>query len=45
MDDTSFDVLLASTKEAKEILAKKKSPSRTFYIEEPMQKKYALSFT
>jgi len=44
MDDTSFDVLLASTKEAKEILAKKKSPSRTFYIEEPNAKEIRSKF-
>ena len=44
MDDTSFDVLLASTKEAKEILAKKKKPSRTFYIEEPNAKEIHSKF-
>ncbi|RLA58529.1 MAG: transcriptional regulator [Epsilonproteobacteria bacterium] len=38
MDNKSFDVLLESTKEAKEILAKKRSPNRTFYIEEPNAK-------
>ena len=35
MDSASFDALLESTKEAKEILAKKRNPSRTFYVEEP----------
>lgn len=44
MDDTSFDALLASTKEAKEILAKKKSPNRTFYIEEPNAKEIRAKF-
>jgi len=34
MDDKLFSELLASTKEAKEILAKKTAPSRTFYIDE-----------
>jgi len=38
MDDTFFNDLLASTKEAKEILAKKTAPSRTFYVEEPNAK-------
>jgi len=38
MDHKSFDELLASASEAKEILAKKRSPSRTFYIEEPNAK-------
>ncbi len=38
MDNKLFDELLASTSEAKEILAKKRSPSRTFYIEEPNAK-------
>jgi len=38
MDDTLFNDLLASTKEAKEILAKKTAPSRTFYVEEPNAK-------
>jgi len=44
MDDKSFDALLASTKEAKEILAKKKSPNRTFYIEEPNAKEIRKKF-
>ena len=44
MDDRLFDELLASTKEAKEILAKKKSPSRTFYIEEPNAKEIRSKF-
>ena len=34
MDSKSFEELLASAKEAKEILAKKSKPSRSFYIEE-----------
>jgi len=38
MDDTLFNDLLASTKEAKETLAKKTAPSRTFYVEEPNAK-------
>ncbi|PHS39838.1 MAG: transcriptional regulator [Sulfurovum sp.] len=44
MDDASFNKLLESTKEAKEILAKKTSPSRTFYIEEPNAKKIRSKF-
>jgi len=44
MDGTSFEALLASTKEAKEILAKKKSPNRTFYIEEPNAKEIRSKF-
>ena len=44
MDDRSFDALLASTKEAKEILSKKKSPNRTFYIEEPNAKEIREKF-
>ena len=44
MDSTSFDALLESTKEAKEILAKKRSPSRTFYIEEPNPKEIRAKF-
>ena len=44
MDERLFDELLASTKEAKEILAKKKSPSRTFYIEEPNAKEIRSKF-
>ncbi len=47
MDNKSFDELLASASEAKEILAKKRSPSRTFYIEEPnakeIREKYQLT--
>ena len=44
MDNQSFDELLASAKEAKEILAKKRSPSRTFYIEEPNAKEIRSKF-
>jgi len=44
MDEKSFDALLASTKEAKEILSKKQSPSRTFYIEEPNAKEIRSKF-
>ena len=47
MDNKSFDELLASASEAKEILAKKRNPSRTFYIEEPnakeIREKYQLT--
>jgi putative transcriptional regulator len=38
MDDKAFDTLLASTKEAREILDKKRTPSRRFYIEDPNAK-------
>ena len=44
MDDKLFDELLASTKEAKEILAKKIAPSRTFYIDEPNAKEIRSKF-
>ena len=44
MDDKSFDALLASTKEAGQILAKKKIPNRTFYIEEPNAKEIRSKF-
>jgi len=44
MNDTSFEDLLTSTKEAGEILAKKKSPNRTFYIEEPNAKEIRAKF-
>jgi len=44
MDDKLFDELLASTKEAKEILSKKIAPSRTFYIEEPNAKEIRSKF-
>ncbi|CAA6826279.1 MAG: Transcriptional regulator [uncultured Sulfurovum sp.] len=44
MDDTLFNELLASTKEAKEILAKKNTPSRTFYIDEPNAKEIRSKF-
>lgn len=44
MDDTLFNELLASTKEAKEILAKKTAPSRTFYIDEPNAKEIRSKF-
>jgi len=35
MDDKAFEALLAGTREAREILAKKRNPSRTFYVDEP----------
>ncbi len=38
MDDKLFDELLVSTQEAKEILDKKKTPNRVFYIDEPNAK-------
>ncbi len=44
MDDKLFNELLASTKEAKKILAKKTAPSRTFYIDEPNAKEIRLKF-
>jgi len=44
MNDKLFDELLASTKEAKEILSKKIAPSRTFYIEEPNAKEIRSKF-
>ena len=44
MDDKLFDELLASTKEAKEILAEKTAPSRTFYIDEPNAKEIRSKF-
>jgi putative transcriptional regulator len=44
MDDKLFNELLASTKEAKEILTKKISPSRTFYIDEPNAKEIRSKF-
>ncbi len=44
MDDRLFDDLLDSAKEAKKILAKKKSPNRTFYIEEPNAKEIRSKF-
>ena len=45
MDDTLFNELLASTKEAKEILATKTTPSRTFYIDEPNTKEIRSKFS
>lgn len=33
MDNVLFNDLLASTREAKEILAKETAPRRTFYVE------------
>ena len=44
MDDKLFDKLLASTKEAKDILQKRTTPSRTFYIEEPNAKEIRSKF-
>lgn len=44
MDDKLFSELLASTKEAKEILAKKTAPSRTFYIDKPNAKEIRSKF-
>ncbi len=44
MDEKLFNDLLASTKEAKEILAKKTNPSRTFYVEEPNAKEIRTKF-
>ena len=44
MDSKSFEELLASAKEAKEILAKKRKPSRSFYIEEPNAKEIRKKF-
>ena len=44
MDDKLFNELLASTKEAKEILTKKIAPSRTFYIDEPNAKEIRSKF-
>ena len=44
MDNKSFDALLVSAKEAKEILTKKRSPSRTSYIEEPNAKEIRSKF-
>jgi len=38
MDAQNFERLLASTKEAKEIIDGKKKASRTFFIEEPNPK-------
>ena len=43
MDDKSFEALLESTKEAKEILSKKRKPNRSFY-EEPNAKEIRLKF-
>ena len=44
MDEKSFDALLASTKEAGQILTKKKNPNRIFYIEEPNAKEIRAKF-
>ena len=44
MDEKIFKDLLNSTKEAKKILAKEVSSSRTFYIEEPDAKKIRAKF-
>ena len=44
MEDKLFNELLASTKEAKEILTKKIAPSRTFYIDEPNAKEIRSKF-
>ncbi|CAA6801889.1 MAG: Transcriptional regulator [uncultured Sulfurovum sp.] len=44
MDDALFNDLLASTKEAKEILAKKTAPSRAFDVEEPNAKEIRSKF-
>ena len=38
MDDFNFDRLVKSTKEAKDIIDKKKEPSRRFFISEPNPK-------
>ena len=38
MDEKTFNDLLASTAEAKDILAKKIAPSRSFIIDEPNAK-------
>ena len=44
MNNKSCEALLASASGAKEILAKKRSPSRTFYIEEPNAKEIRAKF-
>ena len=44
MDDKAFNELLNSTKEAKQILTKKVTPSRTFYIDEPDAKQIREKF-
>ena len=44
MDDKLFNELLASTKEAKEILTKKTAPNRIFYIDEPNAKEIRSKF-
>ena len=44
MDNRLFEELLASTKEAKGILAKTKAPSRTFYIDQPNAKEIRSKF-
>jgi putative transcriptional regulator len=38
MDAKNFERLISSAKEAKEIMAGKKEPSRKFFIEEPNPK-------
>ena len=44
MDEKLFKELLSSTKEAKEILNKKMSANRTFYIDEPNAKEIRAKF-
>ncbi len=44
MESKSFEELLASIKEAKEILSKKRSPNRNFYIDEPNVKEIRSKF-
>jgi len=44
MDEKIFKDLLNSTKEAKKILTKDVSPSRTFYIDEPDAKEIRAKF-
>jgi len=44
MDDKLFDSLIQSTKEAKDILAHKKAPNRSFYIDEPNAKEIRNKF-
>ena len=44
MEDKLFNKLLASTKEASEILSKKTEASRTFYIDEPNAKEIRSKF-
>ena len=44
MEDKVFRKLLESTKEAKDIVSKKREASRTFYIEEPNAKEIRSKF-